>query len=330
MPRITYYNRDKRPGNFSIEELFSTIKMHLPKEISYKDFFLDTNRSRVMNIFYAGKYSSDVNHITGDINYIALGLKPHNTVLTIHDFGYFENPVHHPFTKFIYKLFWLTLPLRRVDYITTVSFFSKNKILQYFPFLEKKIRVIYNPVDEKFLPIPKVINKEKPTILAIGTGDHKNFHRLIAAVRNIPCKICFIGKLNELLLQQLKEQGTEYENYFNISREEVIEKYITSDILFFASLYEGFGMPIIEANAVGRPVITSNCASMPETAGEAALIVDPYSVQDIREAILVLVKDDLKREELILKGFENCKRFAIGKIVNDYISLYKEIAHKKT
>jgi glycosyltransferase involved in cell wall biosynthesis len=326
MIKITYFNRDKRPGNFSIEELFDNIKNNLPNDFLRSDFFLNPSISRLKNILSASKYSGDVNHITGDINFIALGLKTKNTILTVHDLGYFENPVHNRFRKAIYKLIWLTLPFKRVRFISTVSEFTKSKILQYFPISESKIRVIPNPIDSRYKYSPKVFNESKPTILAIGTGDHKNFTRLIDATKGLSCKLCFVGKLNEKILVQLHEAGVEYENSFHISREDVIQKYIDCDILFFASLYEGFGMPIVEANAVGRPVITSNCASMPEIAANAAIIVDPYSTAEIKNAISVIVSNRDKRDELIKNGLQNVKRFEISSIIEKYVSLYKEIA----
>ena len=329
MLKVTYYNRDQRAGNFSIEELFGNIKNHLPKNVSWSDFFLDPSKSRFANILSAKKFEGDVNHITGDINYISIGLSAKKTILTVHDLGYFENPVHSALTRAIYRLFWLAMPFRKVKYITTVSEFTKSKILHYFSIDAAKIKVIPNPIDPGYIAVPKAFNTAKPVILAIGTGDHKNFARLIEAVKGIDCALCFIGKLSEGLLLQLKNNNIQYENYFHISREEVIQKYVSADMLFFASLYEGFGMPIVEANAVGRAVITSNCAAMPEVAGDAAIIVDPYSVSEIKQAIETLISDPVKRETLIMNGFSNCKRFDMKTIVAKYAALYSEIHERK-
>jgi glycosyltransferase involved in cell wall biosynthesis len=100
---------------------------------------------------------------------------------------------------------------------------------------------------------------------------------------------------------------------------------VSSDILFFASTFEGFGMPILEAQAIGRVVVTSNILSMPEVGGNAALYVDPYSIEQIRDAICILKNDKILRNSLIDKGFENIKRFNPDTIAFQYEALYQEI-----
>ena len=89
--------------------------------------------------------------------------------------------------------------------------------------------------------------------------------------------------------------------------------------------YEGFGMPILEAQAVGRAVISSNLFSMPEVAGDSAVLVDPFNIGEIRSAILKIISDDTFREDRIRKGFENIKRFDPELIANQYFGLYEMI-----
>ncbi len=120
----------------------------------------------------------------------------------------------------------------------------------------------------------------------------------------------------------MDEYKIEYEGFVNLSEEQLFEKYKDCDLLFFASTYEGFGMPIMEANIVGRPVITSNLYSMPEVAGNAALLVDPFN-DDIRNGILKIINEDSLRDDLITKGFKNADRFTLENIAEDYLQLYK-------
>jgi glycosyltransferase involved in cell wall biosynthesis len=96
-------------------------------------------------------------------------------------------------------------------------------------------------------------------------------------------------------------------------------------MVLFASTYEGFGMPIVEANTVGRPVITSNLLSMPEVAGDAALIVNPYNVDEIRNGIIKIIEDDEYRNQLINNGFRNAERFSLRNISEEYLKLYNKM-----
>jgi glycosyltransferase involved in cell wall biosynthesis len=96
-------------------------------------------------------------------------------------------------------------------------------------------------------------------------------------------------------------------------------------MVVFASLYEGFGLPILEAQAIGRPVITSNFGAMREAAGDGALLVDPYSVDEIRAAILRIKNEPALREELVCKGRENAERFRAPVVAARYAELYRQI-----
>ena len=114
----------------------------------------------------------------------------------------------------------------------------------------------------------------------------------------------------------------------NLTKEEVVQKYIDADILVFGSLFEGFGMPIIEANAVGRAVVTGNCSAMPEVAGNAACLVNPLEVESIRSGIMRVIRDDAYRLHLIENGRINKERFEAVKIADEYFQLYKEVYSK--
>jgi glycosyltransferase involved in cell wall biosynthesis len=106
---------------------------------------------------------------------------------------------------------------------------------------------------------------------------------------------------------------------------ELVAAYQRCDMVVFASLYEGFGLPILEAQAIGRPVITSNFGAMREAAGDGALLVDPYSVDEIRAAILRIKNEPALREELVRKGRENVERFRAPVVAARYAELYRQI-----
>jgi glycosyltransferase involved in cell wall biosynthesis len=111
-----------------------------------------------------------------------------------------------------------------------------------------------------------------------------------------------------------------------LTDEELVAAYRRSDMVVFASLYEGFGLPILEAQAMGRPVITSNFGAMREAAGDGALLVDPYSVEEIRAAIMRIKNEPGLREELVCKGRENAEKFRADPIALKYAQIYRALA----
>jgi glycosyltransferase involved in cell wall biosynthesis len=216
------------------------------------------------------------------------------------------------------------MPLEGCQIITTISTFTKFELVWNFRIDPDKIKVIHNPVLPGFKEMPKKNNK-KPVILQIGSGGNKNVKNLIEACKGLNVKLLLINKLTPLLESQLKRYEIDYENRINLTLEELREAYIESDLLYFASTYEGFGMPIIEAQAVGRPVITSNIASMPEVGGNAVLLVDPFHVDAIRDGILKIIDDNSYSSSLVEAGLTNIKRFDIEAIAKQYLDLYYQL-----
>ena len=161
------------------------------------------------------------------------------------------------------KYFWFTLPLKYCKYVTVVSEATKNELLKFINYPEQNIYVIPNAIDGGYKYVPSDFNESCPQILQVGTTYNKNLERLIEAIKDIPCRLNIIGILSQDLIYLLEKNKIVYVNYTNLSQEAIIQQYIDCDMLSFVSTYEGFGMPIIEANATGRPVVTSNLLSMP-------------------------------------------------------------------
>ena len=125
------------------------------------------------------------------------------------------------------------------------------------------------------------------------------------------------------LRTQLNAVGTPYQELGKLSDLELIEAYKRCDLVVFASLYEGFGMPILEAQAVGRPIATSNRYSMPEAAGDGALLVEPESTDSIRAAIEKILSDSTLRSRLIENGFRNVAKYTPTAIARLYEQVYR-------
>jgi len=132
MLSVTYFYREPRDTGQSIEGIFRLVEDRLKDKVDIKEFYCDPAKFRLQNIIRAGKFSGVVNHITGDVNFLALGLRGKKNVLTIHDFGFYENPVHSKLVKIVYKLFWFYFPLKYVAIVTVVSEFTKQKLIKYF------------------------------------------------------------------------------------------------------------------------------------------------------------------------------------------------------
>jgi glycosyltransferase involved in cell wall biosynthesis len=326
--RVIFFQRKPFPINRSVEIIFDDVRKRLADDLQpllheFK-FFSTGILSRVGIIWESFKYQGDVNHVTGDIHFATIGLPKNKTILTIHDCIMLQNSkgIKH----FIFKLFWYSIPIKKSRFVTVVSESTKRELLKYVSVTPAKILVIPNAISTKFIYSQKQFNSSKPVILQVGITENKNIERLAEAIKGIPCHVSIIGLLPEHLTAKLKECNIEYSNYFNLSEDELIEQYNNCDLLSFVSTYEGFGMPIVEANATGRPVITSNVLSMPEVAGNAACIVDPYNVQEIRKGILKIMNDAAYRETLVKNGLENCKRFDPQQIADSYAALYRQIA----
>ncbi len=326
--KVVFYYRSPKAGFFSVERFFESVRALMPSSIQteavYSSFFGISIKGCLANIREAKARQGDVNHITGDIYYVALGLDPRKTINTVLDLGNLARL--KGIKRWIFKRYWFTVPVRRSRIVTVISEYTKEDLLRHVPCDPAKLRVIYVSLNEEFVASPKPFNKEKPMMLMIGTAWNKNFERQIAALEGIPCHVNLVGKPADSVLEAFAKHKVEHTTETGLSDLEMLERYNRCDVVMFASLLEGFGMPIVEANAVGRAVITSNCTSMPEIAGDAAMIVDPENVASIREAVLTVINDDARREQLIAAGFENAKRFDVHKIAEQYAEIYREVA----
>jgi glycosyltransferase involved in cell wall biosynthesis len=229
----------------------------------------------------------------------------------------------------VLKLFWLTLPAHKSAYITCISQATKEELLQHIHFPTERIKVIPTVVDESlFSFIPRNFNIERPVLLFIGTTPNKNLERVAKALNGIPCLLEIVGPISEVQKIALQENKIHFSNEVGINNARIAEKYQEADILLFPSTYEGFGMPILEAQLTGRPVITSNFSAMREVAGDSACLVNPFSVESIRQGVIKVIEEEDYREKLVKNGKENVKRFSAHKVAKMYLTLYQEMYAK--
>ncbi len=327
MIRVTHFMRRPEPGAHSMERLFEDVRVLLPENIQVKistsRFFSRGLFRRMVDILRARGNQGDVNHVTGDVHFLTYLLDRRKTILTVHDCVMLER--HQGIKRWLLWLLWYWLPDKRSAVITVISEATRQQVLRYLPCDPEKVQVIHNNVSKEFQPTPKSFNLNRPRVLQIGTNPNKNLERVAAALAGTECELTIIGRLSDRQIDELNRHRVTYENLVDISREALVEQYQRCDLVVFASTYEGFGLPIVEANAVGRPVVTSNIWSMPEVAGEAACLVDPFDVASIRAGICRVIQDATYREHLIETGFENVKRFQIETIAEQYANLYRSV-----
>lgn len=320
---------ERKLGDFtSIENVFRQIADYLSKdkfEFSFQKLIFGNSLTGVLkNLLFFRKEKADIYHVTGHIHYIALLLPPERTVLTIHDLGFLHT--RKGARRFVLKKILLDLPVKKLKYITAVSETTKREIIDYTSCDTEKIRVIENPLRDGFRAAgQKNFDPENPVILQVGTMDNKNIPNLAKALNGINCKLKIVGKLNSELIRVLNENQIVYENIFDLDDEQMKQAYADCDIVAFCSTYEGFGLPILEAQAMQKPVITSDLSPMKEVAGEGAFLADPADVSSIREGILKIIDDENYRKNLIEAGVRNIERFAPSNIAGQYERLYSEM-----
>lgn len=323
--KVVVFIRKKRPEANSIEEIFYSLKKYLGDNVALIELpYSGASVSSIFkNILFAKKHRGEVNHISGEVHYIALGLGK-RTLLTIHDV---QSIVKGNFlARFLKKWIWFKLPLSIVNKVSVISHFTKDELTIMVPKVKRKISVIYNPISTHYIQtLVKRHNNFPNKILHIGTKPNKNLEGVLKAIEGLQLKLTIVGYMSDNQKQLAQELHIHYENYYNISYDKILELYASSSIVTFPSFYEGFGMPIIEANAAGVPIIASDIPVLHEVAGDAAYFVNPKSIEDIRNAIIRLLTDETLRTNLIRLGKQNIERFTPQTVAEQYKTLYNQI-----
>ncbi|XZE37274.1 glycosyltransferase family 4 protein [Pirellulaceae bacterium SH501] len=252
-----------------------------------------------------------------------MGARRGTCLLTVLDCGFIHRTTG--IRRLLLRFAWLKVPVSYARCVTTISNAAKNDIIRFSGCHPAKIHVIPVAISEDFQFAIRSFNSQCPRFLHIGSAPNKNLERHILALDGKRCHLNIIGSVSAHCLELLTRSGLSYQLYNNLDACAVRAVFSQSDALLFASTHEGFGMPILEAQATGIPVITSNCSSMPEVAGVGALLCDPFSVSSISDAVDRLVRSEELRRQLISKGLENAKRFDPQKIAESYANLYRTI-----
>lgn len=331
---ITYLYRHPGTGH-SIEALFGSVQREVEQQSD------STTRQVCLPYISRGLWSvwqnlrflrgltADIFHITGDVHYAALALPASRTVLTIHDCSTLQKNTTRPLRYALFWLLWYYLPIRRAGTVTVISEKTRQELISYLGRAARKAVVVPNGYDPAFTYQPAALRNRTPVLLQVGTAPNKNVLRLLQALEGIPCTLLLVGPLTGTLLNHLQKHRISYRQFEKLDQAQLIQLYTRCDIVTFISTYEGFGMPVLEANAVGRVVISANLSPMTDVAPGAAHFVDPADTALIRTGILKLLHDPPYRQQLIDVGKVNAQRFTIAEVTAQYLTLYQKIADLK-
>lgn len=281
--------------------------------------------------------------------------KKFSTIVTIHDVTPLIFPKHYPRgLKGLINFKLQKYALKNVDAVITDSYSSKKDIEKYLGVKSTKIFPIHLAIDSEYRVIPGQElrgTRDKynlPDQFAIYIGNvnwNKNIVGIYKACKQVGMNLVLVGSAFEQNNQDLNHlEMSSYKEFLELSKndssvikigyvekKELVEILNLASMLLMPSHYEGFGLPILEAQACGVPVITGNISSMPEVStsprlrGASAVLVDPYSVEEIAQGMKKLEDRKLKIE-IIKKGFENIKRFSWEKTARETLEVYKKVA----
>jgi glycosyltransferase involved in cell wall biosynthesis len=251
-------------------------------------------------------------------------------IITVHDLTPLIFPQYHNWKRRIFFRLFLKRTISMSDAVIVDSQSTKEDVSTLFTIPENKINVVYLASDMKpsNVQLSSKYGIKGDYLLYVGTVEpRKNLLRLIEAFDQLDQKlklvIVGVSGWDNKAVYKTKNPNIIFTGY--VPEEDLPIFYCNAKLFIYPSIYEGFGFPILEAMNCGCPVITSNISSMPEVAGDAALLVDPYSVEEIKGAVQRLLSDVKLRKRLIDNGYRQASRFSWEKTANETIKVYEKV-----
>lgn len=284
----------------------------------------------------------DIVHAT----YVAPPFLPGRLVFTLHDLSPFSNPEFYPPAIRLRLQRGFAQSIRRADEIICVSEFTLQHLAERFPTEAARARVIHHGVDDIYRrvrtsdEIEQVLGRlqvRRPYILCLGKLQaRKNTIRIIEAFHQLkketraPHKLVMAGRkmwTSSEVYPLVRRLGLEDDIVFpgHVADNDLPALYRGAEVLVFPSLFEGFGMPVLEAMASGCPVVTSNVTSLPEVAGDAAVLVDPTRTEDIANGIHSVLRDGGFRNQLIERGLIRASHYTWARTAAEVMKVYAEV-----
>jgi len=278
-------------------------------------------------------------------NFRLRGRGCNGNIVTIHDLAFKHYP-HLLKKKFGQSLsFWKTKrDVHRADRIIAVSQHTAKDVMEFFKIDKERVRVVYHGVDDHFRPdVPAGLILENKKNYRILTPKYILWVGTLEPRKNLPTLIKAFSELksihSEYTLVLGGGPGWKYQDILNLTlslgnrvqitgylpQEDLIPLYAGAALFVYPSLYEGFGMPLLEAMASGVPIVASRTSSIPEVVGEAGVLVDPLSISDVSEAIRKLLDNSSLRSSYREKGIQRAKQFTWERAAQETLKIYQEI-----
>lgn len=253
-------------------------------------------------------------------------------IVTIHDLNHIDRPENSSLMKRLYYRFILRRAVRNSACVVTVSEYSKGRILDWAGLSAGRVAVVGNGVAPQYTLDALPTNLGYDYLLCVSNRKgHKNEQRLLEAFAKSgispELRLVFTGEPTAELEQQIHMLGLENRVVFvgKVKESDMPGLYRGALALLFPSLYEGFGLPVLEAMACGTPVLTSNVTALPEVAGDAALLVDPLSVEAIASGIARLCNDRELRQTLSEKGLIRAQKFTWDAVADKVRAVLEDV-----
>ena len=312
----------------ALQEADNTIVTAIPK---YKNRYYQQIWEHTLLPFYARKY--DILYCPSNIAPVYLPKKT-KLAITLHDLAFLDFPKQYSSVFQKYYAFLVPKNIQRAQYILTISNFSKKRIIQEYPWVKNNISIIHHGISSHFSPSDQ---PKSNYVLYVGTMNRiKNFQVLLEIFlapefKNIDLKMILPNASTfsddahiNTLIKRSKEAGN-IDIIDQVNQDELKTYYQNAKLFVFPSFHESFGFPPLEAMACGTPVIVSNVTALPEVCGDAALYVDPYSMEDISKKIQLLLSDTSLQEEYIVKGLAHVKTYTWKGAAKAHLKKFKEM-----